>query len=133
MFLGPIFSNHVWSTIWLAIFCPKIKLSLGADRCTSDGKKPSILEKLCKGMFGVILNCLDVRDASSRARSSPRPETRRALNFRVRGIVMIGVLVGRTYEVIRNPAMMLPQASRFNGLITRGLFSSMGEIAGKRG
>lgn len=30
--LGPVFSNQVWSTIWLAIDWPSIKLSLGARR-----------------------------------------------------------------------------------------------------
>lgn len=30
--LGPAASNHVWSTNWVAIFWPKIKLSLGIIR-----------------------------------------------------------------------------------------------------
>lgn len=32
MALGPVFSSHVWSTIWLAIFCPRRRPSLGAWR-----------------------------------------------------------------------------------------------------
>lgn len=35
--------------------------------------------------------------------------------------------------MMTNPAMMLPQASRLIGLITRGLFSLIGERAKNRG
>lgn len=30
--LGPDFSNQVWSTIWLAISWPRVRLILGARR-----------------------------------------------------------------------------------------------------
>lgn len=30
--LGPDFSSQVWSTIWLAMACPKRRLSLGRRR-----------------------------------------------------------------------------------------------------
>lgn len=42
---GPTFSNHVWSTIWAAIFWPRVRTSFGARRWTTAGKKPSMLEK----------------------------------------------------------------------------------------
>lgn len=45
MALGPTFSNHVWSTSWLAISCPKTSPSFGGRRWMIAGKKPSMLEK----------------------------------------------------------------------------------------
>lgn len=45
MALGPDFSNQVWSIIWLAIVCPRERLSLGVRRWMMEGKNPSILEK----------------------------------------------------------------------------------------
>lgn len=30
--LGPVFSSHVWSTIWVAMACPRERLSLGVRR-----------------------------------------------------------------------------------------------------
>jgi len=82
---------------------------------------------------GVILNCLPVMVASSRATISPRIVTMSALSFRLECMVMVGVLSGVRLEVISRPAIMLPHASRLIGLITAGLFSLMGERAGKRG
>jgi len=82
---------------------------------------------------GVVLTCLVVIDASSRAVTSPRTVTIRALNLRVGCIVMTGVLRGTRLAVIRRPATMLPQASRLIGLMTAGLFSLIGESAAKRG
>jgi len=82
---------------------------------------------------GVILTCLLVIDASSKAVSRPRIVTISALNFRVGCMVMMGVLSGIRLDVIRSPAMILPQASRLIGLITAGLFSLIGERAAKRG
>lgn len=72
-------------------------------------------------------------DASSKARRSPPIVTIRAASLSRGGIVMTGVFNGIMFEVIRRPAMMLPQASRLMGLITAGLFSLMGERALKRG
>jgi len=92
-----------------------------------------MLEKWWEARVGLILTCLLVIDASSKAVRSPRVVTIRALNFRPGCIVMMGVLRGRILEVIRRPAMMLPQASRLMGLITAGLFSLMGDRAEKRG
>ena len=83
--------------------------------------------------IGLILTCLLVKDASSRAVRRPRMVTIRALSFRLGCIVMIGVFKGVIFEVIKSPAIMLPQASRLIGLITAGLFSLIGERGGKRG
>jgi len=113
--------------------CPRVKFSLGANRWMMAGKNPSMLEKLWVMRLGVVLNCLLVRDASSSAMRRPEMVTRRAANFNGRGMVMIGVLEGRKFEVIRSPAIMLPQASRLMGLITEGLFSLIGAVAVKRG
>lgn len=78
-------------------------------------------------------NCLLVKEASSRAVRTPMIVTARAANFRIGGMVIIGVFKGRILDVIRRPAMMLPQASRLIGLITAGLFSLIGERALNRG
>lgn len=82
---------------------------------------------------GAGLNCLLVRDASSRAVSRPRIVTASAASLRRRGIDIIGVFKGVMFEVISRPATILPQASRLIGLMTAGLFSLMGERALKRG
>jgi len=79
------------------------------------------------------LNCLLVSEASSRARSRPRMVTARAASFRRGGMDMTGVFRGTILEVINNPAMMLPQASRLMGLMTAGLFSLIGESELNRG
>lgn len=97
------------------------------------GKNPSIFEKWCGWREGVCLNCLLVSEASSRARKSPKAVTIKAASFRLEGIVMMGVFNGTMFEVIKRPAIMLPQASRLIGLITAGLFSLIGERALNRG
>lgn len=43
--LGPVFSSHVWSSVWAAITWPRVSPALGVMRCTIIGKYPSILEK----------------------------------------------------------------------------------------
>lgn len=131
--LGPVFSNHVWSIIWLAIVWPKTRLSLGAKRWMIAGKKPSILEKWCDARCGTVLNCLLVREASSRAKRRPRTVTTSAASLSSGGIVITGVFSGRIFEVIKRPAITLPQASRLRGLITAGLFSLIGGRGLKRG
>ena len=83
--------------------------------------------------MGVVLSCFDVCVASSRATMRPRIETVRAASFNAGGIVITGVFAGEMFEVIRRPAIMLPQANRLIGLITAGLFSLMGERAVNRG
>lgn len=81
----------------------------------------------------MILSCLLVSEASSRAVSRPRMVTISALNFSEGCMVIMGVFRGVMLEVIIRPAIMLPQASRLIGLITAGSFSLIGESAGKRG
>lgn len=130
---GPVFSNQVWSTIWLAMAWPNTRLSFGVKRWIIDGKNPSILEKWWGVSAGVGLNCLLVSDASSRAIIRPRIVTIRAASFSTGGIDITGVFRGMMLEVIRRPAMMLPQANRLIGLITAGLFSLMGERVLNRG
>lgn len=71
--------------------------------------------------------------ASSKAVNRPRAVTMSALSFRLGCMVMIGVFRGVMLEVMRRPAIMLPQASRLIGLITAGLFSLMGDRGRKRG
>lgn len=131
--LGPDFSNHVWSTSCAAINCPNSKLILVGARWANAGKKPSILEKWWYLIWGVVLNWALVSLASSRAVSSPRMVTTSAANFIRGGIVMTGVFGRITFDVITNPATMLPQASRLIGLITAGSFSLIGEKELKRG
>lgn len=131
--MGPAFSNHVWSIVWEATDWPRTRPTLGVARWVIAGKYPSMFEKWWALRVGVILTCLLVIDASSKAVSSPRIVTISALNFRAGCMVMIGVLSGRILDVIRRPATMLPQASRLMGLITAGLFSLIGERAAKRG
>lgn len=48
------------------------------------------------------------------------------------GIVIGGVFVGRMYDVIRNPAAMLPSARRVIGRRIAGLFSFIGVRGGMR-
>lgn len=92
-----------------------------------------MLEKWCVTKLGVILYCLLVSVASSRAISSPMIVTARAANLSKGGMDITGVLRGVMLEVIRRPATILPHASRFRGLMTAGLFSLMGEITLNRG
>ncbi len=99
--LGPVFSNQVKSMIWVAIVCPRVKLSLGSVRWMIAGKKPSMLEKWWGVSLGLGLNCLFVREASSSARRRPRIVTVSAASFRRGGIVMIGVFKGVMLEVIK--------------------------------
>lgn len=131
--LGPIFSSQARSIIWVAMVCPRIRLTLGEARCMMEGKNPNMLEKWWGTKCGVDLSCLDVNEASSRAIKSPVNVTRRAVSLITGGIDITGVFVGRRFVVIRSPAIMLPQASRLIGLITDGLFSLIGERELKRG
>lgn len=62
----------------------------------------------------------------SNARMMPRTVMVRAAVFVVIGMVMGGVLFGRIYDVMSEPAKMLPRASRVMGLMILGLFSFMG-------
>jgi len=59
--------------------------------------------------------------------------TSRAASLSSGGIVMMGVLEGRMFDVRSRPATMLPQANRLIGLITWGSFSLIGERGRNRG
>lgn len=69
-------------------------------------------------MVGVILICLEVAVASANAIIRPIIVTISAANLRDSGIVIVGVLDGRKFRVIINPAIMLPQARRSIGAVT---------------
>jgi len=84
-------------------------------------------------MVGVILSCLEVRFANSNAVRRPMIVTSRAASLRRGGMVIMGVLEGRMFDVRIKPATMLPQASRLIGLITWGSFSLIGESGRNRG
>lgn len=131
--LGPIFSSHVWSIVWEAIACPRIRFSLGVRRWMIAGKNPNMLEKWWGESLGVGLYCLFVSEASSSAVRRPIIVTNRAAVFSRRGIDITGVFKGVILEVISRPAITLPQASRLIGLMTAGLFSLMGGREVKRG
>lgn len=129
---GPETSSHVWSN-FVAIDCPRVRLSFGGSRWIIIGKYPSIFEKLCNEILGIILICLLVIAASSIAVNSPITVTKIAANFSRGCIVIIGVFKGRKLHVIISPAIILPQASRLIGLITKGLFSLIGDKGRNRG
>lgn len=98
-----------------------------------EGKKPNMLEKWWVDRVGVILNCLFVSWVSSKAMRRPVIVTIRAASLSVMGMDITGVLLGIKLEVISNPAMMLPHASRLMGLMTVGLFSLIGDRGLNRG
>lgn len=97
------------------------------------GKKPNMLEKWWGERFGVGLYCLLVSEASSSAVRRPIIVTVRAAALRRKGMDITGVFMGVILEVIRRPAITLPQARRLIGLITVELFSLIGERGLKRG
>lgn len=117
----------------MAAVCPIVRPSLGSIRWKIAGKKASMFEKLCAGMFGIILSCLFVKLARSIAIISPRMVTISALSFSAVGIVIMGVFFGVKFEVIISPVMMLPHASRLMGLMIVRLFSLIGEKGRNRG
>lgn len=73
-----------------------------------------------------------VRFSSSNASMMPRIVTMIAAIFVIIGMVIGGVFVGRMLDVIRRPAITLPNASRVMGLVTAGEFSLIGVIEGIR-
>lgn len=58
--------------------------------------------------------------------------TTRAVTLMCGGMVIGGVFVGRMYDVIRNPAVILPSARRVIGRRIAGLFSFIGVRGGMR-
>lgn len=123
--LGPDFSVQVWSINWVATFWLNIRVSLGKKKCTSEGKNPSMFEKWCGLMLGTILCCFEVIEASSHAEKRPSPARIKAEILISRGIDIRGVFVGKMFVVINSPAIMLPQARRFRGLMVV-MFSLIG-------
>lgn len=83
--------------------------------------------------MGVVLICFVVVVASARAITSPVIVTASAASLRDRGIVIVGVFIGKKFEVIISPAIILPHASRSIGAMTAGLFSLMGDKGRNRG
>lgn len=61
---GPVFSNQVWSTVWLARFCPKARLIIGVVRWRTSGKYANKFEKWWENKLGVVFTCLEVCFAS---------------------------------------------------------------------
>lgn len=94
MVLGPVFSSQVWSIIWLAIVWPRRRFNFGGRRWMMVGKNPSMLEKWWVMSWGVVLSCLVVSEARSRAINSPVIVTARAVSLISGGIDRIGVLRG---------------------------------------
>lgn len=92
-----------------------------------------MLEKWWGERFGIGLYCLLVSEASSSAVRRPIIVIIRAATLRRNGIDITGVFKGVMLEVIRRPAIILPQARRLMGLITVELFSLIGERGLKRG
>lgn len=83
--------------------------------------------------LGDRVNCLEAWVANSRAMISPSAVTVRAVSLIEVGIVISGVLSGKTFDVITRPAIILPQASRLIGFKTSFRFSLIGESALNRG
>lgn len=63
----------------------------------------------------------------------PMIVTARAIIFKYQGIVITWTVVGGMLYEMKNPARMLPSASRLIGLTISGLFSLMVIVGGKRG
>lgn len=81
----------------------------------------------------MLLCCLVVKEASSRAIKRASTVTVRAESFKRGCMVITGALSGEALREIRRPATRLPHASRLRGLITAGLFSLIGGIEINRG
>jgi hypothetical protein len=62
---------------------------------------------------------------SSIAVVNPRIVTPKAINFRYRGIVNVGLFMGVMLFEIISPAKMLPTSSRLIEFVSCGLFSLM--------
>lgn len=69
----------------------------------------------------------------SNAMMKPRVVIARAVNFKCRGMVIKGVVIGGILLDRMKPAKILPTSSRLIGLINSGLFSLMVVEGGKRG
>lgn len=74
-------------------------------------------------MVVLFIEKFRVKLLSSKAMAKPRIEMDKAVIFMYQGIVRIWMLVGGMFSEMRNPARILPSASRLIGLIRFGLFS----------
>lgn len=126
---GIAFSNQIKSMRFEAMFWLSFRFILGKNRCKVEGKKPNKEEKwyVGDGCLGVKKN---VRLLSSIAIVKPKIVTNRAVSFRYRGIVIIGLFIGGINFEIRKPAKILPRASRLIAFFNCGLFSLI-EIVGR--
>lgn len=107
------------------MFWPPFREFVMLSRWIRGLKNPRDVEKFEKGVCFVRIRVWVIFEIS-RARAIPRAVTRIAVILMDKGIVVGGVFVGMINEVMRNPAVMLPSASRVRGEVTAGLFSLIG-------
>lgn len=74
-----------------------------------------------------------VKLLSSSAIANPAMVIVRAVIFKYHGMVITCTVVGGMLYEMKNPAKILPSASRLIGLISSGSFSLMMIVEGKRG
>lgn len=128
---GPIFLYQDKSTRCEAIFWPPARRLVVLRRCIRGLKYPRDVEKFDRCPCFVRIMVWVIFEIS-RARIIPRTVTRMAVILMYRGIVVGGVFIGSVNEVMMNPAVMLPSASRVIGEVTAGLFSFIGVSGGIR-
>lgn len=128
---GPNILYQERSIKWEAMFCPPLRILVMLRRCARGLKYPKDTEKFERVVCFVRMRVWAIFEIS-RAKAMPRAVTARAVILMDRGIVIGGVFVGMMKEVIRNPAIMLPNARRVMGEVTAGLFSFIGVKGGIR-
>lgn len=114
---GIAFSSQIRSIRFDAMFWLIVRLLTGNRRWIIDGKYPSSVVNLCVGVGDLCLS-VEVMLFRSMATVNPKIEIVMAINFSDSGIVIVGILVGGRFEVIINPARILPRARRLIGLIS---------------
>lgn len=132
MIFGMAFSSQIRSKRVRAVLKLVFSVFEGNRRCMIVGKYPNEVEneEVGEGFVGVRLL---VRLFRSNAITNPVMVTMSAVVFRYQGIVIIWMVVGGMLYEMKNPAMILPSASRLIGLISNGLFSFIMIVEGKRG
>lgn len=108
-----------------AMFCPPPRRLDMVKRWVRGLKYPRDVEKFEKAVCFVRMRVWAIFEIS-RAKAIPRAVTTRAVILMDVGMVIVGVFVGMMNEVMRNPARMLPRASRVMGEVTAGSFSFIG-------
>ena len=121
---GVIFSVQIVSRRVEAAFWLSSSVFLGEVRCMMVGKNPSIVENDLVSEFRLSFR-LYVILFSSIAMMKPRIVTPRAISFRCRGMVNVGLFMGVMLFEMMNPAKMLPKSSRLIEFVSCGLFSLM--------